>query len=34
MKTLTFIYQMKCKINIKSSQDIDEVINKDFYFKY
>jgi len=34
MKTHTFIYQMNFKINIKSSQDIDEVINNDFYCKY
>jgi len=34
MKTHTFIYQINCKINIKSSQDIDEVINNDCYCKY
>jgi len=34
MKTHTFIYQMKCKMNIKYSQDIDEVRNNDFYCKY
>ena len=33
MKTHTLIHQMSCKINIKYSQDIDEVRNNDFYFK-
>jgi len=32
MKTLTFIYQMNYKMNIKYSQDIDKVRNNDFYF--
>jgi len=34
MKTHTFIYQMKCKMNRKYSQDFDNVRNNDFYFKY
>jgi len=34
MKTLTFIGQMNCKMNIKYSQDIDTVRNNDFYCKY
>jgi len=34
MKTLTFIYQVNWKMNIKYSQDIDNVINNDFYCKY
>jgi len=31
MKTHTFIYQINCKINIKYSQDRDEVIHHDLY---
>jgi len=34
MKTLTFICQINFKMNIKFSQDIEEVINNDFYCKY
>jgi len=34
MKTHSFIYQFNCKISIKCSQDIDKVINNDFYCKY
>jgi len=30
----TFIHQIICKMNIKYSQDIDEVRNNDFYLKY
>jgi len=33
-KLTLFIYQMNCKMNIKYSQDIDKVINNDFYCKY
>jgi len=34
IKTHTFIYQINFKMNIKSSQDIDEVIYHDYYCKY
>jgi len=34
MKTHTFIDQINCKMYVKYSQDIEEVINKDFYCKY
>jgi len=34
MKTHTFIHQINSKMNIKSSQDVDEVINNDFNGKY
>jgi len=30
----TFIYQINCKMNRKYRQNIDEVRNNDFYFKY
>ena len=34
MRTHTFIHQMSCKMNIKYSQDIDDVRNNYFYLKY